>query len=129
MAFLDNRVFDNGLAVLDTEANAIHITDGEAASYAEATGASDLGNSTSLSISAPQDRVGDEQTGLGGREVVVSAISDGSVTGTGTATHYAIVDTANSRLLATGDLTASQSVTAGNTFTLGSFTIGIPDPA
>jgi len=129
MAFLDDRVFDDGLTVLDVEASAIHITAGEATSYAEATGASDLGNSTSLSIGAPQDRVGDAQTGLGGREVVVSAISDGSVTGTGTATHYAIVDTANSRLLATGDLTASQSVTAGNTFTLGSFTIGIPDPA
>lgn len=129
MAFLDNRVFDNGLAVLDTEANAIHITAGEAASYADATSSDDLGNSTSLSISAPQDRAGDAQTGLGGREVVVSAISDGSVTGTGTATHYAIVDTANSRLLATGELTAAQAVTAGNTFTLGSFTIGIPDPA
>ena len=64
-----------------------------------------------------------------GREVVVAAISDGSVTGNGTATHYAIVDTVNSRLLATGSLSASQVVASGNTFTLGSFTIGIPDPA
>jgi len=123
MAFLDDRVFDNGLAVLDTEANAIHITDSEATDYTDATSTSTLGNSTSLSIGAPQDRSG------GGREVVVAAITDGSVTGTGTATHYAIVDTANSRLLATGDLTASQAVTSGNTFTLSSVAIGIPDPA
>ena len=82
-----------------------------------------LGNSTSLSICAPQDRAG------GGREVVVAAITDGSVTGTGTATHYAIVDTVNSRLLATSTLTASQSVTSGNTFTLSSVAVGIPDPA
>jgi hypothetical protein len=34
----------------------------------------------------------------------------------------------NSRLLATGSLTASQAVTSGNTFTLTSFDIGIPDP-
>ena len=123
MATLNDRVFDNGLSVLDTEANAIHITSQEAASYAEATSTYTLGNSTSLSVGAPQDRTG------GGREVVAAAISDGSVTGTGTATHYAIVDTVNSRLLATGSLTASQAVTSGNTFTLSSFSVGIPDPA
>jgi hypothetical protein len=122
MATLDNRVFDNGLTVLDTEANRIDITSQEATSYADATSTYTLGNSTSLSIGAPQDRSG------GGREVVVAAITDGSVTGTGTATHYAIVDTVNSRLLATGSLTASQAVTSGNTFTLSSVAIGIPDP-
>ena len=122
MATLDNRVFDNGLTVLDTEANAIHITSAEATSYANVASVT-LGNSTSLSIGAPQDRSG------GGREVVVAAITDGSVTGTGTATHYAIVDTVNSRLLATSTLTASQSVTSGNTFTLSSVAVGIPDPA
>lgn len=123
MATLNDRVFDNGLTVLDTEANAIHITSQEATSYTDATSTSTLGNSTSLSIGAPQDRTG------GGREVVVAAITDGSVSATGTATHYAIVDTVNSRLLATGSLSASQSVTSGNTFTLSSVTIGIPDPA
>jgi hypothetical protein len=122
MATLDNRVFDNGLTVLDTEANAIHITSAEATSFANVASVT-LGNSTSLSIGAPQDRAG------GGREVVVAAITDGSVTGTGTATHYAIVDTDNSRLLATSTLTTSQSVTSGNTFTLSSVAIGIPDPA
>jgi hypothetical protein len=121
MATLDNRVFDNGLTVLDTEANAIHITSAEATSFANVSSVT-LGNSTSLSIGAPQDRAG------GGREVVVAAITDGSVTGTGTATHYAIVDTVSSRLLATSTLTASQAVTSGNTFTLSSVAIGIPDP-
>ncbi len=123
MATLNNRVFDNGLTVLDTEANRIDITSQEAASYAEATSTYTLGNSTSLSIAAPSDRSG------GGREVVVAAVADASVTGSGTASHYSIVDTGNSRLLATGSLTASQVVASGNTFSLGSFTIGIPDPA
>jgi len=122
MATLNNRVFDNGLSVLDTEANEIHITSQEAVDFTDATSTSTLGNSTSLSIGAPQDRAG------GGREVVVASITDGSVTGNGTATHYAIVDTTNSRLLATGSLTASQEVTTGNSFTLSSVTIGIPDP-
>ncbi|MDI6770104.1 MAG: hypothetical protein QMD04_10585, partial [Anaerolineales bacterium] len=64
-----------------------------------------------------------------GRKVTVPSISDGAVTATGTATHYAVVDTANSRLLATGALSASQVVTNGNTFTLTAFDIGIPGPA
>ena len=123
MATLNDRVFDNGLTVLDTEANKIVITSQEATTFTEANVTYALGNSTSLSIAAPSDRAG------GGREVVVAAISDGSVTGTGTATHYAIVDTVNSRLLATSTLTASQAVTSGNTFTLSSVAIGIPDPA
>jgi hypothetical protein len=123
MATLNDKVFDEGLNVLDTDANKILITSQEATTYAEANSTYALGNSTSLSIAAPSDRSG------GGREVVVAAISDGSVTGTGTATHYAMVDTSNTLLLATGSLTASQVVTSGNNFTLGSFTVGIPDPA
>jgi hypothetical protein len=123
MATLNDRVFDNGLTVLDTEANKIVITSQEATTYTEANSTYALGDSTSLSIGAPADRSG------GGREVTVAAITDGSVTGTGTATHYAIVDTVNTRLLATSTLTASQSVTSGNTFTLSSVAIGIPDPA
>ena len=122
MATLNDRVFDNGLTVLDTEANKIVITSQEATTYTEANATYALGDSTSLSVGAPADRAG------GGREVTVAAITDGSVTSTGTATHYAIVDTANTRLLATSTLTASQSVTSGNTFTLSSVAIGIPDP-
>jgi hypothetical protein len=123
MATLNNRVFDNGLTTLDTEANKVLVTSQEASTYAEANSTYALGNSTSLSIGAPADRSG------GGRKVAVASITDGSVTGTGTATHYALVDTNNSRLLATGALTASQAVTSGNTFTLATFDIGIPDPA
>ena len=123
MATIADRVFDNGLTVLDTEANKIVVTSQEATTYTEANATYALGNSTSLSIGSPADRSG------GGREVTAAAITDGSITGTGTVTHYAIIDTVNSRLLVTGSLSASQSVTSGNTFSLASFTVGIPDPS
>ena len=125
MASINDRVFDNGLTVLDTEANEIHITSAEATTYANATtgGSNSLGSSTSLSIGAPADKSG------GGREVTVAAISDGAVSNTGNAQYYAIVDTNNNRLLVTGSLSAAQSVTNGNTFSLASFTVGIPDPS
>lgn len=123
MPLLADRVYDNGLTVLDTEANAIYICNAEPATYTAATVTNALGNAT-----------GGAYTGIGapaagtpnGRQVTVNAITAGTVTGTGTASHYAIVDTVNSRLLATAALTATQAVTSGNTFTLTSFTVRIP---
>ena len=123
MATVADRVLDNGLTVLDTEASRVDITSQEATTYAEATSTYTLGNTTSISISAPADRTG------GGRKVTLSAVSGASVTCTGTATHYAITDVSNTRLLVTGSLTASQSVTSGNTFSLDALDIGIPDPS
>jgi len=123
MASIADRVLDNGLTVLDTEATRVDITSQEAATYAEATSTYTLGNSTSISISAPADRTG------GGRKVTLAAISGASVTGSGNATHFAITDTNNSRLLVTGALASQQSVTSGNTFAVAALDIGIPDPS
>jgi hypothetical protein len=122
-AILHDRVFDNGLTVLDTEADKLYITSSQATTYTEAITTYALGVKNTPTVSAPADRTG------GGREVTVSAITDGSVTGTGTAGFYALVDSSNSRMLASNALSATQSVTSGNTFTLTSFKIGFPDPA
>lgn len=125
MPTISDRVFDNGLTVLDTEANAVHVCSAEPATYAAATDTLSLGSSASVSFGAPQDNAG----AGGGREVVMSAIIDGSITASGTVTHFAIVDTVNSRLLVTGPLSPSQAVTDGNDFSLGAITVGLPDPA
>lgn len=123
MAYINDRVFDNGLTVLDTEVNRLDICSQEPTTYAEATSTYTLGNKTSPTVGAPADR------SPSGRKVTVSAITDGTVSGTGTASHWALTDTSNSRLLATGSLSASQSVTSGNTFTVTAFDVGIPDAA
>jgi hypothetical protein len=123
MAFIHDRVFDNGLTVLDAEANRLDICSAEPTTYTQATSTNSLGNKSSISVGAPEDR------SPSGRKVVVAAITDGSVTANGTASHWAISDTGSSRLLATGALAASQAVSSGNTFTLGAFDIGIPDAA
>ena len=122
MATLADRVMDNGLSVLDTEANAVHLTSQEATTYTEATSTYSLGSATGISISAPSDRAG------GGRKVTLAAITNGVFNANGTATHYAIVDTVNSRLLATDTLTASQIVYAGNNFALTTMDIEFTDP-
>ena len=127
MASIGDWVFDNGLGELNTStgtANKLTICSAEPTTFTEAETTYDLGNDNgNLSISGPADRGG------GGREVTSGAISGGTVTATNTATHWAIIDTINSRLLATGAITPNQSVTSGNTFSLTSFTVGIPDPA
>lgn len=123
MATISDYVLDAALSKLDTEANRVDICSQEPTTYAAATSTYTLGNATSISIGAPTN--GDTS----GRKVTLAAISGASVTGTGTATHFAITDTINSRLLATGSLSASQSVTSGNTFSLTAVDIEIPDPA
>tara|TARA_B100001057_G_C22721699_1_gene899984 strand:+ start:765 stop:1139 length:375 start_codon:yes stop_codon:yes gene_type:complete len=124
MAALTDVVLDGALNILTSNGDRIDLCSSEPTTYSGISSVS-LGNFTSLSIGSAADRSG------GGREVTVAAItsaSAGSITGTGTATHYAISNGSDA-LYATGTLSASQSVTTGNTFTLAAFTIGIPDPA
>lgn len=130
MTFVNDRVLDLGLNVLDSEATHIYICAAEPTTYAAAIGANNgttqfgLGNKNfgaGAVFGAPADRTPN------GRKVTSAAVTDGSVTTTGTASHYAVVDSANSRLLATGALASSQAVTSGNTFTLAAFDVGIPD--
>lgn len=130
MPFVADRVLDLGLNVLDVEATHIYICAAEPTDYTMATGADNgttqrgLGNKNfgaGLAFTAPA-----ASTTPAGRKVDSAAISDGSVTTTGTATHWAVVDATNLRLLAAGSLSASQAVTSGNTFTLASFAITLP---
>lgn len=123
MASLADRVFDNGLTVLDTEANALHLCSTEPTTYTEATSTYTIGNETTISVGAPADRGG------GGREVTLAAISAGTVTATGTANYWALVDTSNSRLLAVGLISPAIPVTSGNTFQTSAVTIGLTDPS
>lgn len=123
MASLSNNVFDNGLNYIDANcenlvilSNDPGLTWGNIATYL-------LGTKAAPTIAVPTDRSG------GGREVVISAITDGSVSATGTASHWALTDDSATEILATGSLSATQSVTSGNTFTLTEFAVGIPDPA
>lgn len=126
MSSIGDVVFDEGLDQLNTTtgvANALHICSAEPTTYVEAITTYTLGNDDgNLAITGPADKGG------GGREVTMTALAGGAVTGTGTVIFYAIVDTVGTALLAVGPVT-SQAVTSGNTFSLTSVTIGIPDPA
>lgn len=123
MAAIHDDVFDNGLSILNTLAENLYIcsanpglTWSNIASYA-------IGTKASPTVSVPEDRI------AGGRQVTISAIVDGTVDTTDTATHWALTDDSEEDVLVSGALSASQAVTEGNVFTLTAITIGIPDPA
>lgn len=123
MPMLGDRVYDNGLTVLDTEATHMHICSAEPTTFAQATTTLSLGSKALAAgdIGAPAAGVPN------GRQVTLAQQTGGNVTATGTASHYALVDTVNSRLLAAQALTATQAVTSGNTWsTTASLTIRIP---
>lgn len=122
MPFINDEVFDQGLDYADTNGTRIDICSQEPVSYAEATSTYTLGNKAGLNTGATQNGATD------GRRVIVPAITDGSVTSSGTATHWALTD-ASAVLIATGALSASQAVTSGNTFTLTAISITIRDAA
>lgn len=118
---------DNGLGSIDTLADKIYICSALPTTYGQATtgGAVALGNknfgSAGAAVGSPVDATPN------GRKVATIAVSGGVITNNGNATHWAIVDSANSRLLAAGTLTSTFAVTTAQSWTLPSFEIIYPD--
>jgi hypothetical protein len=121
---LEDRVLDTGLNCLDLESTHVDICSTEPTTYAQATTTYLLGFK---SFAAGSVFGGPAAGAPNGRKVSSVAITDGTITTSGTANWWAISDNTNSRFLAHGSLAASQVVTAGNTFTLASFDIRIPN--
>lgn len=121
-AYLNDRVLDNGLTVLDTEVTGIHYCSSLPADYAGTLTAS-LGNKTGISVGSPAAR------SPTGRKVTVAAVTNGAATASGTITHYALVDSVNSRLLAAKTVAIQKAVNNGDTITSPAFDLGIPGPA
>jgi hypothetical protein len=119
---LDDRVLDVGLAALDTEADKIFVCSQHPTTYAEATSTYALG----VKVFSAGAVFGAPASGSPGRSVTSVAVTDGVITANGTVTAWAIVDSANSRLLATGPVTGSKAVTIGQGFTLGAMTLRLP---
>lgn len=117
MAFFDNTIYDNGLSTLTANVNRVVLCSQEPTSFAQVA-TYGLAEKTSYTVGAPAPRGG------GGREVTCSAVSGGTVTASGTATHYALVS--GTVLYATAALSPAQVVTSGNTWSCASFKIGIP---
>lgn len=120
--YINDTVLDQALSYIDTNCENLYICNAQPTTFTEASDTYALGVKATPSIGAPTDAAS-------GRKIVVAAITDGSVTGTDTATWVALTDDSATLLLCAQALSSSQAVTSGNTFTLTEFDITIPDPA
>jgi hypothetical protein len=122
MPYMNDLLLDLPLQQIKDNASRVDICSQEPATYTEATSTYTLGNKTGVTYTGPADR------SPNGRKVTLDAISGGSVTGTGTASHWAASKTTSTTALyVTTSLASSQAVTNGNTFSLTAADIGIPD--
>lgn len=121
---IEDYVALNGIDVLHGEATTIFVcSNPEPNTYSLATTTSALGFK---SFGAGNTFGADVAASPNGRSVTSNSCTDGTITTSGTAAWWAVVDEANSRLLAHGTFTASQVVLVGNTFSLGVFSIQVP---
>lgn len=125
MAFdsIADYVIDNGLSVIDTQADAIFVCSAKPANFTEATVTYALGSKSFGAgnvCGVPVDSADGDK-----RQVATNAFNDGVISASGTAVAWAIVDTVNSRLLANGPL-ASTLVNSGRSFGLPVFNVILP---
>jgi len=118
-ATLSDAVLDGALNVIKTNGDLLHICSSAPADYAGIAAVA-LGSKATPSYTGPANNTS-------GRKITIAAITDGTVSATGTASHVAISNGSDT-LYAVQALNATQGVTSGNTFTLTEFTISIPDP-
>jgi len=123
MAFLNAKVLDQGLEILSLETNRLDICSREPASYEDAALNDSMGNKIPVVIDLPSSRE------PSGRKVRVAAFDDGIVTSSGRPLFWALSNTINHMLLASGPLAKTERISAGNLFALDAFEIGIPDAA
>lgn len=122
--YLNDSILDSGLTSLKSGADKIYLCSAEPATYTAATSTYALANNNFGAGSVFPSAIASGSPS--GRQLVSAAVTNGTVTGTGTATHWAIVASGSTALMAAYSLNASQVVTSGNTFTLGAITVRLP---
>jgi hypothetical protein len=120
--WINTWVLDNGLLGLDANSDSIYICSQQPVDFTGATVTYALGSATF----GAGNVFGSPANGSPNGRVMTSVpVAAGTVTASGTPTYWAVVDSANSRLLATG-LLSGIPLTVGNLFSLGAVNVHIP---
>jgi hypothetical protein len=123
-----NDVLDGMLNIILNNATRLCVCSAEPTTFAEATTTYDGGASKYKlaihTLTSGDFAVADDTSG---RKITMSEQAAITVDATASATHVALCDSANSKLLYVTTCT-SQSLTLGNTVTVPSFKIGVADP-
>lgn len=106
MPFIIDAAFDAALDYLRTNGTRIDFCSSEPTTYAQATSTLTLANETGITLTA--NAAGSPN----GRRCTIPSSVSATVTGDGTATHWALTD-GSSALVATGALTSGVAVLVG----------------
>lgn len=117
-----NDVLDAALELVESNCTRLTACNAQPTTFAEGNATFALADVT---VDSSDFTVGDGDAS--GRKVAVAAQSAVPVDATGTATHVALLDVSNSRLLYVTTST-SQALTSGNSVNLPTFDIEIVDP-
>lgn len=121
--YAHDDILDGGPDALIADADELWLCSAEPDTYTEATATFALGSKSAPSLS-------NVNGSTDGRAAQVAAFTDGAITASGTASHWALVDSGTSRILAAGALTGTQAVTNGNPFSFAQFNAyTVRDPA
>ena len=119
--YLHDDILDTALAYIETSTENLYITSSVATTFTEASATYALGAKASPGFTGPAD-------GTSGRKITIDAITDGTVTGTGTAAFWALTDDSATKLLAAGPLAGGVAVVSGGTFTVADATVSVTIP-
>jgi hypothetical protein len=109
---IQDAILDVALTEVLTYADRVVLCSQIPTSYAEATAAYLLAHKDAPVIGSPEAKAG------GGRKIMISGITDGVVDTAGTATHYALVDVSESRLMVARALGANKALVTGSPWTM-----------
>ncbi len=112
---LGSKLIDAGLGYVTSNADRIYICSAQPTTYAEATSTFALGYKD-FGVGGV---AGSPVAGTGGRKISTNPVTAGIITAVGNVAYWAIVDTVNSLLLATGDLSGGVPSVMGQAWTLG----------
>lgn len=110
-----SATYDLLLADFTTNADRMYLCSQAPTTFEEATETYALGVKAGITVSAAEAGSGTA------RKVHISAITDGTVSTAGTATHYALVDYGSSALMSVHALNASKALSTGTPWTCAEF--------
>lgn len=117
MSTISDSGFDALLNWIKTNGTRLDVCTTEPTTYAEATSTYTLAHG-SVTLTGPADASPD------GRKITVPAVAAMTASGTGTGAYWALTD-GSSVLVATGSMSASRSITSGDTVNVATFDISV----
>jgi hypothetical protein len=121
MSNLHNDVYDDGLNTIVNNGDTLHLLSADPGLVYANIATYTLGNKSAPTINTPENHTT-------GRKITIDAITNGTTTDSGTASYYAVIDSVNAKILASGPLDSNVSLTSGVDFTTNSIYIAIPAP-